>query len=110
MPIVRSFLVLLFVSAAGLAQAPTTRDGRYTRVEQMVPMRDGVKLFTVVFVPTKATTPLPILLTRTPYGIGGSEREMSGSYKDLAEDGYAFAFQDIRGRMNSEGTFVMCRP
>ncbi|HEY2783538.1 MAG TPA: CocE/NonD family hydrolase, partial [Fimbriiglobus sp.] len=94
------------------AQAATTRDGRYTRTEAMVPMRDGVKLYTLVFVPTKATAPLPILLTRTPYGIRGSEGNMSsfGSYRELADDGYVFAFQDIRGRMNSEGTFVMCRP
>jgi uncharacterized protein len=115
MSVVRSLLLLLLLPAAAFAQAPTTRDGRYTRVEQMVPMRDGVKLYTVVYVPTKPTTPLPILLTRTPYGIGGSEGNLrngpqsKGSYAELTDDGYAFAFQDIRGRMNSEGTFVMCR-
>lgn len=109
-PVAFSTLVFSLLAVPVFAQAPTTRDGKYTRIEAMVPMRDGVKLNTQVFVPVKADGPVPILITRTPYGIGGSEFNMSGSYKDLADDGYAFAFQDIRGRMGSEGTFVMCRP
>ena len=58
-----------------------------------------------------ATEPLPFLFERTPYGVGGiRRRDRRRAYKDLAEDGYIFVFQDIRGRYKSEGTFVMQRP
>jgi putative CocE/NonD family hydrolase len=74
-------------------------------------MRDGVKLFTRVYVPTDTGGPLPILFLRTPYGIDGrAERQFRVYLRDLVDDGYAFAYQDIRGRHQSEGTFVMTRP
>jgi uncharacterized protein len=102
-------LILLLVAAPLYAQAPA--DSRFDRTEAMVPMRDGVKLFTRVYVPKEAKEPLPILLLRTPYGIDGrAERQFRVYLRDLVEDGYVFAYQDIRGRYNSEGTFVMTRP
>lgn len=61
-------------------------------------MRDGVKLHTFVYTQKGVTTPLPFILNRTPYGIGGSARAVNGGYADLADDGYIFVFQDIRGR------------
>ncbi len=76
----------------------------------MIPMRDGIKLHTVIYVPKGRKEPLPLLLIRTPYGIGGAARSFEGSYKELVDDGYIFVFQDIRGRYTSEGTFVMQRP
>ncbi len=80
-----------------------------TRV--MIPMRDGVKLNTVVFAPQTAAGPLPFLMLRTPYGVPASASLLSGeSYQELVEDGYIFVFQDIRGRFKSEGAFVMQRP
>src|SRR5215831_5502234 len=75
-----------------------------------IAMRDGVKLHVEIFYPRGATEPLPFLLERTPYGVGESAQEITVSYKDLAEDGYIFVFEDIRGRYKSEGTFVMQRP
>ena len=78
--------------------------------EVMIPMRDGLKLHTVIYVPKEHGEALPVLLTRTPYGIDGAARTFEGSYKELAADGYIFVFQDIRGRYKSEGTFVMMRP
>ena len=78
--------------------------------EHMIPMRDGVKLHTVVFIPKGRSAPLPILFVRTPYGVSADERAATGSYEFLNEDGYIFAFQDIRGRFKSEGMFVMQRP
>src|SRR5687767_884973 len=75
----------------------------------MVPTRDGVRLNTKIFVPRNATGPLPIILTRTPYGIAGSGGAFAASYAELAEEGFVFAFQDIRGRFGSEGQFVMLR-
>jgi putative CocE/NonD family hydrolase len=78
--------------------------------EVMIPMRDGIKLHTTVYSPREAPGPLPIILSRTPYGITGAAQALRGRYKELADDGYIFAFQDIRGRYASEGSFVMMRP
>jgi putative CocE/NonD family hydrolase len=77
----------------------------------MIPMRDGVSLETAIFTPNDAAKPLPILLTRTPYGIPADDRAvMSEWYRPLRADGYIFVFQNLRGRFQSEGTFVMDRP
>ncbi len=79
----------------------------------MIPMRDGVHLYTPIFAPKKMDTPLPILLVRTPYGVDDDaklDEILNSSYSDLVQDGYIFAFQDIRGRFKSEGKFVMQRP
>jgi len=90
----------------------------YERRELMIPMRDGVKLFTVLLVP-KGAARAPIVLTRTPYDAGKrAERTMSESLlatvsladEVLATDGYIRAFQDVRGKYGSEGEYVMTRP
>jgi putative CocE/NonD family hydrolase len=84
----------------------------------MVPMRDGTKLYTVIFM-KKGTTNGPILLSRTPYDAKGSTDRTASlkvvdvlpiMYKEFVEDGYIIVQQDIRGLHNSEGTFVMNRP
>ena len=83
----------------------------YEPTEFMVAMRDGVRLHTLMYKPVKQEGPLPIILLRTPYGVdAGAPRALEGYLKDLADDGYIFAFQDIRGRYKSEGSFVMIRP
>jgi putative CocE/NonD family hydrolase len=74
----------------------------------MIPMRDGVRLNTMILRPRGMTAPLPIIMLRTPYGIAGGERSLRGNL--LAREGYIFAFQDLRGRFASEGQFVMMRP
>jgi hypothetical protein len=85
----------------------------FNKTEVMIPMRDGVKLHTEFYTPKNATTPLPILMNRTPYGISAADKGISSliyRYADMVPAGYIFAFQDIRGRYGSEGTFVMQRP
>ena len=83
----------------------------FSRTEVMIPMRDGVKLFTVILAPENSTQPLPIMLNRTPYGVKGwSSAALNGSRAELVKDGYIFVFQDIRGRTDSEGVFEMLRP
>ena len=83
----------------------------YTRQEVMIPMRDGVKLYTVIFTPDNATNAVPILMERTPYGSEGAQRPDKSAYvRDMAAEGYIFVTQDIRGRYKSEGQFVMNRP
>ena len=81
----------------------------FERHEAMVRMRDGVKLHTSWYVPRNATGPLPIIFGRTPYGIEGAANNFRSYYQALVREGYIFAFQDIRGRFGSEGTFVMQR-
>lgn len=81
--------------------------------DAMIPMRDGVRLHTRIFVPSKPAAPLearPFLFLRTPYGVADSEMALETRYKELADDGYIFVFQDIRGKFESEGQFVMLRP
>ncbi len=92
---------------------PAAASPAYKRAEAMVAMRDGVRLHTVIYAPEAARSPLPFILNRTPYGSGGDANghpKLATSYKELADEGYIFVFQDIRGRYGSEGRFVMMRP
>ena len=101
---------LLALPRATVAQAPVAGDTNYTFTRAMVTMRDGVRLNTVFFVPKRASGPLPILFVRTPYGVPGPAYSPTRAYAELHADGYIFAMQDIRGKYESEGTFVMQRP
>lgn len=87
---------------AAQAQAP------FTFEEVLVPMRDGTRLQTVIMRPKDKTGPLPILLQRTPYGVpDGPFPTISPQLKYLAEDGYIFVFQNMRGQFKSGGKFTM---
>jgi putative CocE/NonD family hydrolase len=77
----------------------------------MIPMRDGVKLHAVILKPADLAGPLPFLIQRTPYGVDGTSRaSFSAQRPELARDGYIYVGEDIRGRYQSEGEFVMSRP
>jgi len=85
----------------------------FKKTDAMIPMRDGVKLHTEIYVPKDAKEPLPFLLTRSPYGLEDDPQGYSqylGLYTEMFADGYIFVFQDIRGRFSSEGSFMMQRP
>jgi hypothetical protein len=83
----------------------------YTRQEVMIPMRDGVKLHAIILRPKDGKAPLPFIMQRTPYGVDDSTSDsINGEYTDLAQSGYIFVMEDIRGRYKSEGAFVMMRP
>jgi hypothetical protein len=102
-------LVLSFVTAS--AQDRLELDPRFDRTAVKVTMRDGVKLYTLIYTPKVAKESLPIILMRTPYGIDGRPERLFRNYlRELADEGYIFVFQDIRGRYQSDGTFVMTRP
>jgi hypothetical protein len=105
----RVAFVLLFCATVVVAQQPDSAPG-YDMTEVMIPARDGVKLHTTIFVPRGARGPLPVILTRTPYGIARAARALGGYYRAFATDGYIFVFQDSRGRYASEGQFIMLRP
>ncbi len=76
----------------------------------MIPMRDGVKLHTVYFIPKGKTGPFPILMERTCYGAGNANRPPQRSTPKIVEAGYILAFQDVRGRGPSEGGWENIRP
>src|SRR5262249_46009663 len=83
---------------------------KYKRQQVMITMRDGIKLNTVIFTPTEQSEPLPFILERTPYGVSDNgPPDRNGYIRDMANDGYIFVFQDIRGRYESEGKFEMQR-
>src|SRR6185369_16814557 len=97
-------LLLLVVSGSSSAQY---KPADYTRTEAMIPMRDGVRLYTTIDAPARATEKLPILLLRTPYGLGATTAEqLATALTELSSDGYILVRQDIRGRFKSEGEFV----
>jgi putative CocE/NonD family hydrolase len=94
-------VILAVLVMQGAAQSPT-----YSIRKVMVPMRDGIKLETVILTPTNARGLLPILFRRTPYGVPSSASS-AGQLTELARDGYIFVVQNLRGRFGSEGTFEL---
>lgn len=89
----------------------------YTKREVMIPMRDGVKLYTAIYEPKDNGERHPILMMRTPYscapygdGFNRSVKDFDGSMKQYLMHNYILVFQDIRGRHHSEGEFVQVRP
>jgi putative CocE/NonD family hydrolase len=101
--------VLLIVSAASQETPPaSTAKPIFTLQEVMLPVRDGVRLQTVILTPVDQQGPLPILFRRTPYGVPDHPFDtMPSSWKELAADGYIFVFQNLRGRFKSEGRFLL---
>jgi putative CocE/NonD family hydrolase len=86
----------------------------YTKYEFRVPMRDGVKLFTAVYLPKDASHAYPFLINRTPYSVApyGTDRypKSLGPSESFERDGFIFVYQDARGRFLSEGDFVEVTP
>jgi len=96
--------------AQSVAPSPPVPAVLFDSTDAEIPMRDGIRLHTRIFIPKGITALLPLVLTRTPYGVAGAAGSFDGSYAELAAEGFIFVFQDIRGRFGSEGTFVMLRP
>src|SRR5947209_1917252 len=98
-PLLAAATLLLALSPAAAQPAAPDLSQRFTKTEAMIAMRDGVRLNTAVYAPRDRKTPLPFLLLRTPYGIEKAPAGLFRDYlKDLADEGYLFVFQDIRGR------------
>ncbi len=109
--------LLLISCSCSTSLAQTDTFSLYRKKTAMIPMRDGVKLFTVIMSPVGATQPLPILIQRTPYGADWNLKEDStidlsriSAFGDMAKEGYIFVFQDIRGKYKSEGTMQIHQP
>src|SRR5437870_7265138 len=109
-----ALLLPLVVCPPLAAQGLEYVKAHYTKYEYRIPMRDGVRLFTAVYVPKDDSQTYPILLTRTPYSVGpyGVDQYKSdlGPTPLFGKAGYVFAYQDVRGRVMSEGQFVDMRP
>jgi putative CocE/NonD family hydrolase len=111
----------LFVGNAVIAQTKINVDSvyireHYNKIERMVPVRDGIKLFTAIYIPKdiSASKTYPILLNRTPYSVAPyGETLFKGSIGPsplFARDGYIVVYQDVRGKYMSEGDFEAYRP
>ena len=86
----------------------------YTKYEYRIPMRDGKRLFTSVYVPKDTSQPYPILMDRTPYNVGpyGEDqyKKQIGPSDEFEKAGYIIVYQDVRCRYMSEGDFLEMRP
>lgn len=118
--LVAGALVVTLLAQHAAAQPATPEDrlaevkAKYTKYEYRIPMRDGKRLFTAVYVPKDQSQSWPILLTRTPYSAkpyGADQyRDVPGPSALFTKAGYIFVIQDVRGRWMSEGEFVNMRP
>ena len=86
----------------------------YTKYEYNIPMRDGVKLFTILYAPKDRAQSYPILMMRTPYSIGpygiDEYRNVVGPSEAAEKEAFILVYQDVRGRYMSDGTFTDVPP
>ena len=116
----RKFIIPALLLLALFAEAQNSQDSswirdNYYKIERMIPMRDGVKLFTSIYIPKDVTEKHPILLRRTPYscapyGEDKWEAFWNNHLRYYMREGYVIVKQDVRGRWMSEGEFVDVRP
>ena len=113
-PIALAALALLTAAPTLRAQGVDYIKSHYTKYEHYIPMRDGVRLFTAVYVPKDSAKPWPMLMMRTPYSVRpyGPDKYPAnlGPSEVAAKAEYIFVNQDVRGRFMSEGTFEQVRP
>lgn len=118
--IMKKILVFLFISVTIFTRAQfgdtLYMAANYTKQEVMVPMRDGVKLFTAVYAPKDKSEKHPVLMMRTPYSCAPygerkfSPRLYAGYWFNYVKENYIIVVQDVRGKYMSEGTFEDVRP
>jgi len=115
-----ALLLGLLLGASAFAQNYDQKDlvrkqleytrAHYTKYDYRIPMRDGIKLFTTVYVPKDSSQSYAILMQRTPYSISpygiDNYRPVLGPSEVFEKEGFIFVYQDVRGRYLSEGEFV----
>ncbi len=114
----RKLLTFLFVLIFTISQAMSANTfdvkAHYTKKEVYIPMRDGVRLFTSIYLPKDTTRSYPILMQRTPYSVGpygeNKYKRHLGPSHLFEEEGFIFVYQDVRGRFMSEGKYKNMRP
>jgi uncharacterized protein len=115
-----AILIPIFTALAQPPQQPDVKKqldytrSHYTKYEFRIPMRDGIKLFTAVYVPKDAAQSYPIIMQRTPYSVApygiDNYRPVVGPSEVAEKEAFIFAYQDVRGRYLSEGIFVDVPP
>ena len=109
-------IVFLFTAPNLFAQQTDSAYVRqnYTKIERRIAMRDGVKLFTSIYIPKDNSKKYPFLVNRTPYTVSpyGEENYKTslGNFPAEMRDGFIFVYQDVRGKWMSEGNFDDIRP
>lgn len=115
----KTFLILIFCQLLGLAHGQNKDSiwfvNNYTKIERSIPMRDGIRLFTTVYLPKDISEKHPFLINRTPYSCRPYGEKIFPpfwrSYKmQYIKENYIMVFQDVRGRWMSEGEFADIRP
>jgi len=109
-----TILFLALLQAGGPSGDQYDPKAYYTKSEHMIPMRDGVRLFTIVYSPRDQSQKFPIMIHRTPYGSApygpGEFRRTLGPSLEFSKEGFIFVYQDVRGKFKSDGEFVVMRP
>lgn len=114
--LILTLLLLFLVDSVQIPKAQSNFEIRanYTKMETSIPMRDGTKLFTAIYLPKETSKKYPIMLLRTPYSVApyGTDafRTSLGPNEEFAKEGYIFVYQDVRGKYLSEGEFINMRP
>lgn len=116
----RILIILLPLAFATLTLQPTARTDQvdvkafYNKTEQLIPMRDGVKLFTAIYTPKDQSQKYPIMLNRTPYSVNpygpNAYKDALGPSDYFQKEKFIFVYQDVRGKFMSEGEWVEVRP
>lgn len=109
------FIFLLLILFQQTVTAQSDNITTYKKTTAMIPMRDGVKLFTVILTPINARKPLPVLIQRTPYGAdfklpNDTLKLTATNTANMYKEGYIFVRQDIRGKYKSEGKMEIHQP
>ncbi|EOR95439.1 Glutaryl-7-ACA acylase [Arcticibacter svalbardensis MN12-7] len=111
-----SLFLLLLISYQLAAQQTDSAYVRenYTKIERQIPMRDGIKLFTSIYIPKDQSKRYPFLINRTPYTVApygdGKYKTSLGNFPAMMKEGFIFVYQDVRGKWMSEGNFDDVRP
>jgi putative CocE/NonD family hydrolase len=119
----RLFGLFVLLVLAGFTQAAETKKqdkradyirSHYAKYEYQIPMRDGIKLFTSVYIPYDKKSEYPMMMQRTPYRVApyGADKYKTklGPSEIFEKEGFIFVFQDVRGKFMSEGKYVNMRP
>ncbi|MET3114496.1 putative CocE/NonD family hydrolase [Pedobacter sp. CG_S7] len=108
--------IALFIGFSSFAQQTDSAYIRanFVKIERNIPMRDGIKLFTAIYIPKEKAKKYPILLNRTPYTVSpygeNNYKTSLGPSSLLLKEGFIYVYQDVRGKWKSEGDFVDVRP
>ena len=99
--------VSLFIFTTSFSQSPDFVKDNYNKIDTTITMRDGIKLYTIIYVPKDQSQKYPFLIERTPYSAGpygeNNYKKRIGPNAELMQEKYIFVYQDVRGRYMSEG-------